>query len=129
MREAVQMMDVLTRLRLRGFKLSIDDFGTGYSSLVQLQKMPFSELKIDRSFVMPMMNNSGCKVIVEIVVHLARKLGLKSVAEGEGEATLSSLIEIGCDMAQGFYVSRPIAAGCVAELVREHESTRERAAA
>ncbi len=130
MREAVQMMDVLTRLRLRGFKLSIDDFGTGYSSLVQLQKMPFSELKIDRSFVMQMMNNSGCKVIVEIVVDLARKLGLKSVAEGvEGEATLSSLVEIGCDMAQGFYVSRPIAAGCVPEFVRVHEGTRERAAA
>jgi EAL domain-containing protein (putative c-di-GMP-specific phosphodiesterase class I) len=130
MREAVQMMEVLTRLRLRGFKLSIDDFGTGYSSLVQLQKMPFSELKIDRSFVMQMMNNSGCKVIVEIVVDLARKLGLKSVAEGvEGEATLSSLVEIGCDMAQGFYVSRPIAAGCVAEFVREHDGTRERAAA
>lgn len=130
MREAVQMMDVLTRLRLRGFKLSIDDFGTGYSSLVQLQKMPFSELKIDRSFVMQMMNNSGCKVIVEIVVDLARKLGLKSVAEGvEGEETLSSLVEIGCDMAQGFYVSRPIAAGYVAEFVREHEGTRERAAA
>jgi len=130
MREAVQMMDVLTRLRLRGFKLSIDDFGTGYSSLVQLQKMPFSELKIDRSFVMQMMNNNGCKVIVEIVVDLARKLGLKSVAEGvEGEATLSSLVEIGCDMAQGFYVSRPIAAGCVPEFVRVHEGTRERAAA
>jgi EAL domain-containing protein (putative c-di-GMP-specific phosphodiesterase class I) len=60
MREALQMMDVLTRLRLKGFKLSIDDFGTGFSSLVQLQKMPFSEVKIDRSFVMQMMNNEGC---------------------------------------------------------------------
>src|SRR4029453_10168521 len=80
MREAMQMMDVLTRLRLKGFKLSIDDFGTGYSSLVQLQKMPFSELKIDRSFVMRMMSNNSCKVIVEIIIDLARKLGLKTVA-------------------------------------------------
>src|SRR6266851_2397750 len=78
MRETVQMMDVLTRLRLKGFKLSIDDFGTGYSSLVQLQRMPFSELKIDRSFVTPMMNDRGCKIIVEIVIDLARKLELKS---------------------------------------------------
>src|SRR4029077_18028206 len=76
MREAIQMMDVLTRLRLKGFKLSIDDFGTGYSSLVQLQKMPFSEIKIDRSFVIQMLSNRACKVIVEIVVDLAHKLGL-----------------------------------------------------
>ena len=61
MREAVQMMDVLTRLRLKGFRLSIDDFGTGYSSLVQLQRMPFSEIKIDLSFVTQMMSNEGCR--------------------------------------------------------------------
>ena len=74
---------------------------------------------------MQMMNNSGCKVIVKIVVDLARKLGLKSVAEGvEGEETLSSLVEMGCDMAQGFYVSRPIAAGYVAEFVRERGTER-----
>jgi EAL domain-containing protein (putative c-di-GMP-specific phosphodiesterase class I) len=52
MRDPVQMMDVLTRLRVKGFKLSIDDFGTGYSSLIQIRRMPFSELKIDLSFVM-----------------------------------------------------------------------------
>src|SRR5205823_3668595 len=105
MREAVQMMDVLTRLRLKGFKLSIDDFGTGYSSLVQLQRMPFSEVKIDRSFVVQMMSNHGCKAIVEVIIDLARKLGLKSVAEGvEDQATLISLMEMGCDMAQGYYL-------------------------
>src|SRR6202035_2176727 len=68
MREALQMMDVLTRLRLKGFKLSIDDFGTGFSSLVQLQKMPFSEVKIDRSFVAQMTSNEGCNVIAGIII-------------------------------------------------------------
>jgi EAL domain-containing protein (putative c-di-GMP-specific phosphodiesterase class I)/AmiR/NasT family two-component response regulator len=116
MREAMQMMDVLTRLRLKGFKLSIDDFATGYSSLVQLQKMPFSELKIDKSFVMQMTANRGCRVIVEILVDLARKLGLSSVAEGvEDQAALGSLVEIGCDMVQGYYVSRPVGADRIAD--------------
>ncbi len=124
------MMDVLTRLRLKGFKLSIDDFGTGYSSLVQLQRMPFSELKIDRSFVMQMMDNKSCKVIVEIVIDLARRLELKTVAEGvEGEAVLDALIGIGCDMAQGYYVSRPLAADDVSGFVRNHEGVRAKAAA
>jgi len=118
MREAMQMMDVLTRLRLKGFKLSIDDFGTGYSSLVQLQKLPFSELKIDKSFVMQMSSSHGCRVIVEIVVDLARKLGMSSVAEGvEDQAALDSLIAMGCDMVQGYHVSRPIGADRIPELV------------
>ena len=120
MREAMQMMDVLTRLRLKGFKLSIDDFATGYSSLVQLQKMPFSELKIDKSFVMQMTANRGCRVIVEILVDLARKLGLSSVAEGvEDQAALDSLIAMGCDMAQGYYVSRPIGADRITEFAAD----------
>jgi EAL domain-containing protein (putative c-di-GMP-specific phosphodiesterase class I) len=59
MREPMQMMDVLTRLRLKGFRLAIDDFGTGYSSLVQFQKLPFSEIKIDRTFTIQMMQNDG----------------------------------------------------------------------
>jgi EAL domain-containing protein (putative c-di-GMP-specific phosphodiesterase class I) len=120
MREAVQMMDVLIRLRLKGFKLSIDDFGTGYSSLVQLQKLPFSEIKIDRSFVGQMTTNHSCRVIVEIVVDLARKLGLTSVAEGvEDEAALNELVKIGCDTAQGYHVSHPMAADRIAEFLRQ----------
>jgi EAL domain-containing protein (putative c-di-GMP-specific phosphodiesterase class I) len=111
MREPVQMMDVLTRLRLKGFRLSIDDFGTGYSSLIQLQKLPFSELKIDGSFVKEMTTNNGCRIIVEIIIDLARKLGLKSVAEGvEDAAALQALEAMGCDIAQGYYLSRPILA-------------------
>ncbi len=130
MREAVQMMDVLTRLRLKGFKLSIDDFGTGYSSLVQLQRMPFSEIKVDLSFVTQMMSNVGCRVIVEIIIDLARKLGLKSVAEGvEGDAALQSLIEMGCDTAQGYYISRPIAAELMPEFVGNYEAAWGKTAA
>ena len=110
-REAVQMMDVLTRLRLEGFRLSIDDFGTGYSSLLQLQQMPFTEVKIDRSFVIGMMNDDSCKIIVQHIIGLAGKLGLKSVAEGVEEApALASLIASGCDLAQGYYLGRPMAA-------------------
>lgn len=118
MREAVQTMDVLTRLRLKGFRLAIDDFGTGYSSLVQLQRMPFSELKIDRAFVSEMLTNRECRTIAEIIAELARRLGLHSVAEGvEDEATLQALVEIGCDLAQGYHLGRPMAADSIAELV------------
>jgi EAL domain-containing protein (putative c-di-GMP-specific phosphodiesterase class I) len=120
MREPTQMMDVLTRLRLKGFKLSIDDFGTGYSSLVQLQRMPFSELKIDQSFVKEMTSNKGCHIIAEIVVTLARKLGLQSVAEGvETAATLDSLIAMGCDIAQGYHLGRPMAADALTAILHE----------
>ncbi len=130
MRGAVQMMDILTRLRLKGFRLSIDDFGTGYSSLVQLQLLPFSEIKIDLSFVTQMMSNAGCRVIVEIIVDLARKLGLTSVAEGvEEEAALKVLIEMGCDVAQGFYISRPIAADLIPQFVANYEAAWRKTAA
>jgi EAL domain-containing protein (putative c-di-GMP-specific phosphodiesterase class I)/AmiR/NasT family two-component response regulator len=130
MREAVQMMDVLTRLRLKGFRLSIDDFGTGYSSLVQLQTMPFSEIKIDLSFVTQMMSNAGCRVIVEIVVDLARKLGLKSVAEGVEDVTiLKTLIDMGCDTARGYYISRPIAGELMPQFVGNYEAAWVKTAA
>jgi EAL domain-containing protein (putative c-di-GMP-specific phosphodiesterase class I) len=119
MRDAVQMMDVLVRLRVKGFRLSIDDFGTGYSSLVQLQRMPFTELKVDRSFVMQMTRSKDCRVIVEIVIDLARKLGLQSIAEGvESQAILDELIKLGCDGAQGYHLSRPVDAARVAEIVQ-----------
>jgi EAL domain-containing protein (putative c-di-GMP-specific phosphodiesterase class I) len=128
--EPLQMMDVLTRLRLKGFKLSIDDFGTGYSSLVQLQRMPFTEVKVDRSFVARMMDDRGCAVIVEIIIELARKLGLTSVAEGvDGDAILERLTEMGCDIAQGYHLSRPLAADGVAEFVRKYHGAPAKSAA
>jgi EAL domain-containing protein (putative c-di-GMP-specific phosphodiesterase class I) len=103
---------------LKGFRLAIDDFGTGYSSLVQLQRMPFTELKVDRSFVMQMNRSKDCRVIVEIVIDLARKLGLHSIAEGvESQGILDELLKLGCDGAQGYHMSRPVDAARVAEVV------------
>jgi EAL domain-containing protein (putative c-di-GMP-specific phosphodiesterase class I) len=111
MRDAVNMLDVLSRLRLKGFKLSLDDFGTGYSSLVQLRKMPFSELKIDVSFVAAMLRDKDSRFIVEVTIDLARKLGVKSIAEGvENEAIWETLLDLGCDMGQGYYLGRPTSA-------------------
>jgi EAL domain-containing protein (putative c-di-GMP-specific phosphodiesterase class I) len=99
---------VLTRLRLKGFHLSIDDFGTGHSSLVQLQRMPFSELKIDKSFVMNMQKAKDCRVIVEAVIWIGQKLGLVTVAEGvETADVLAALVEAGVDAAQGYHIGRP----------------------
>ncbi len=87
--------------------------------------MPFSEVKIDRSFVMQMTTNQGCRVIVEIVVDLARKLGLRSVAEGvEDAAALDALVEIGCDLAQGYHLARPMAVARVAEFVGNYQPAR-----
>jgi EAL domain-containing protein (putative c-di-GMP-specific phosphodiesterase class I) len=117
MRDVVHMMDVLTRLRVKGFKLSIDDFGTGYSSLSQLRKMPFSELKIDLSFVTHMMQDRDCKIIVEAVIDLTRKLGLESVAEGVESAEIwHALRGLGCDRGQGYYLGRPMAADRIASM-------------
>jgi EAL domain-containing protein (putative c-di-GMP-specific phosphodiesterase class I) len=108
MRNLAQTMDVLTRLRLKGFHLSIDDFGTGYSSLVQLQRLPFSELKVDKSFVMNMLKAKDCRVIVEAVVGIGQKLGLFTVAEGvETAECLAALVEMGTDAAQGYFIGRP----------------------
>jgi EAL domain-containing protein (putative c-di-GMP-specific phosphodiesterase class I) len=119
MNDPAQTMDVLTRLRLKGFRLSIDDFGTGYSSLVQLRKLPFSELKIDKSFVIQMAKDKDSRVIVEAVIGLAQKLGLCVVAEGiETSDVLASIVKLGADAAQGYYISRPVAAERVIDVVK-----------
>lgn len=111
MRDVVHMMDVLTRFRVKGFKLSIDDFGTGYSSLVQLRKLPFSELKVDLSFVQHMLKDEDCRIIVEAIIELTHKLGLESVAEGvESEAIWVALLNLSCDRGQGYHLGRPMTA-------------------
>ncbi|HKS88793.1 MAG TPA: EAL domain-containing response regulator [Stellaceae bacterium] len=130
MSDAVHMLDVLSRLRIKGFKLSLDDFGTGYSSLVQLRRMPFSELKIDLSFVTAMLRDRDSRLIVEITIDLARKLGLTSVAEGvESEALWHALQDLGCDTVQGFHLGRPMAADRIGAAAAVHHPAADGAAA
>jgi EAL domain-containing protein (putative c-di-GMP-specific phosphodiesterase class I)/ActR/RegA family two-component response regulator len=111
MADAVKGMDILTRLRLKGFELSIDDFGTGYSSLLQLARLPFSEIKVDRAFVTDCHTSPQSAAIAKSIVDLARNLGLQVVAEGvEGAASLDVIAGLGCDLAQGYYIGRPMPA-------------------
>jgi EAL domain-containing protein (putative c-di-GMP-specific phosphodiesterase class I) len=102
-------LDVLTRARLMGMKLSIDDFGVGYSSLVQLARMPFSELKIDRSFVAELCHSCEAQAIVAAIIGMSNGLGMTTVAEGvEDLDTYMRLREMGCYAAQGYFIGRPI---------------------
>ena len=121
MRDAVQMMDVLTRLRVKGFKLSIDDFGTGYSSLVQLHRLPFNEIKIDRAFVAGCATSTESRSIVRLVIDLAHALGMTAVAEGvESPEALRLLRELGCDEAQGAFIAEPLDAVAMPATTLQH---------
>ena len=101
-------LDILSRLSLKRFNLSIDDFGTGYSSMEQLQRVPFSEFKIDRAFVHGV-NDDAARAILESTVLLAKKLDMKVVAEGvEDQKDWDLVAELGCDQVQGYFVSRPL---------------------
>ncbi len=102
-------MDILSRLRLKGFRVSMDDFGTGFSSLVQLHRMPFTELKIDKSIVCEIESSQGARMIARSIIDLAHNLELEVCAEGvENENTLNCLVDLGCDCAQGFYFGRAV---------------------
>jgi len=101
--------DVLERLGAMGLRLSVDDFGTGYSSLAYLKRLPIDEIKIDRSFVSSMVAREEDEVIVRSTIDLGRNLGLEVVAEGvETRAIMERLGQFGCDVAQGYYLSRPV---------------------
>jgi diguanylate cyclase len=105
---ARQTMEKLSEL---GVRISIDDFGAGYTSLSQLTSMPISEIKIDRSFVMKMADDPGSALIVRSVVELGHNLGMTLVAEGvETELALIELAGLGCDVAQGYHLCRPVPA-------------------
>jgi len=121
MGELVTSLDILTRLRMKGFGLSIDDFGTGYSSLSQLHKIPFTELKIDQSFIMSMTQDDESKAIVKTCILLGHELNMEIVAEGvETQEILDALKEFGCDIAQGYYISRPVSADALFEWAMEN---------
>jgi EAL domain-containing protein (putative c-di-GMP-specific phosphodiesterase class I)/CheY-like chemotaxis protein len=105
----VNVMENLARLRIKGFGISIDDYGTGYSSVQQLSRIPYTELKLDRSFMPGAAHKPTLRAILESAIGLAKKMGLTSVAEGvEREEEWVLLKSLGCDMAQGFYVAPPM---------------------
>lgn len=110
--------DVLTRLRLKGFALAMDDFGTGYSSLVQLYRMPFSELKIDQSFLMESDRSDEARIIIRSIMNLAQNLGLMTCAEGvETASAVEFCRSIGCEKLQGYIVSKPLPADEIARFI------------
>lgn len=109
MSDVARYMDILVRLKMKGFGLSIDDFGTGYSSLQQLIRVPFTELKIDQAFIRKSTTNKECHTIIKISILLAHELGMTVVAEGiETEADWNILKELGCDEGQGYWMAKPM---------------------
>ena len=103
-------VDILTRLRLKGFGLSLDDFGTGYSSLIALHRLPFTEIKIDKCFVDELPESREAALIVKSVADLARNIGLRCVAEGVESLAVGKLLrEIGGGFLQGYAYGRPMA--------------------
>jgi diguanylate cyclase (GGDEF)-like protein/PAS domain S-box-containing protein len=104
-----QSLLTMNQLRETGVKISIDDFGTGYSSLAYLKKLPVSEIKIDKSFVLGLTEDEGDAAIVRSTIDLAHNLDLETVAEGvESKDIMEALKGLGCDIAQGYYISRPL---------------------
>ncbi|HUG99467.1 MAG TPA: EAL domain-containing protein [Gammaproteobacteria bacterium] len=127
MRDPVASLDQLTRMRMKSFQLSIDDFGTGFSSMLQLARLPFSEIKVDKSFVMTAMQSMESRAVVRSILDLGASLGLRTVAEGvEDSATLEFLKGIGCDIAQGYFISRPIPGDDVAGWIAARQSPAAR---
>ena len=109
--DPVDALETLLRLKRLDVQLFVDDFGTGQSSLSYLQKLPVDGVKIDQSFVMPMVASGDSAVIVHSTIELGHNLGLKVVAEGvENQAIWERLAALGCDVAQGYFISMPMPA-------------------
>jgi EAL domain-containing protein (putative c-di-GMP-specific phosphodiesterase class I) len=101
--DSPRALETLARLRLRGFGLAIDDFGTGYSSMLQLSRVPFTELKIDRSFIQGALHGKTCRAVVRSCADIATALGIRSVAEGvETDAEWTLVEQLGCSAVQGW---------------------------
>ena len=109
MTDPTASLSVLSALRDLGVQVSIDDFGTGYSSLAYFKNIPANELKIDKSFVLNMLQDEGDKRIVNAVIQLSKGFGMQVTAEGvEDEQTAFALAELGCDCLQGFHFARAL---------------------
>jgi EAL domain-containing protein (putative c-di-GMP-specific phosphodiesterase class I) len=109
MADAVTTMEILTRFRIKGFNLSLDDFGTGYSSLVALHRMPFNEVKIDKTFILDSEDDPEAVKIIRSIAQLSQSIGVNLCGEGvETDRALALLRSVGCDTAQGHLISRPV---------------------
>jgi len=124
-----RVRQVLARLNEMGLRLAIDDFGTGYSSLAYLRRLPVHTIKVDRSFVMDMCKNASDATIVRSTIDLGRNLGLEVVAEGvETQEAWEALRALGCTLAQGYLISRPLPAGELTELLTDRRANERPAA-
>jgi len=124
MQDVTMMMGLFARLRLKEFRLSIDDFGAGYSSLAQLCRLPISEVKIDKSFVLDMGESTDSTTVVRAVLNLAHTLGLSVVAEGVEDAeALRILTAENCEMVQGYHICRPLDRDSVVDFADSWPST------
>jgi len=125
MRDVKVPLDILTRLRLKRIGLSIDDFGTGHSSLAQLRDLPFDELKIDRGFVHGAAAHASLAAILDNSLRLARQLEMRTVGEGvEDEEDWHHLAASGCDLAQGYFIGRPMPGDQLVEWLASWQSRR-----
>jgi len=121
--DPVLSLDLMTRFRVKGFQLSIDDFGTGYSSMVQLVRLPFSEIKVDKSFVMNARQSQESRSVIKSIIDLGHSLGLVVTAEGVEDAeTFDYLKSQGCDYAQGYFIARPMTGETARKWVSERNA-------
>jgi len=119
----IELLDTMTRFRIKDFKISLDDFGTGYSSLVQILRAPFSELKIDRSVVTDSVASQDCRIMLKAIIDLAHNLHLPTVAEGVETQDVANLLQqLGCDMAQGYFFSRPLPSRAMLDWIKHYRS-------
>jgi EAL domain-containing protein (putative c-di-GMP-specific phosphodiesterase class I) len=126
MEDLTTALDVLSRLRLKGFGLSIDDFGIGYSSFEQLGRIPFTEMKLDRSFVSKGVQDAAARAILESSMDMAHKLNLATVAEGvETELDLKLVRSLGCDLIQGYLIARPMPVNDLLAWLANEKTKRE----
>ncbi len=124
MGDAEHAVEVLSRLRALGVQLSVDDFGIGYSSLSYLHRFPLNVLKVDRSFVIDILDRPESRDVISSIVGLARSMGLAVVAEGaEHEGQIEVLKGLGCDFGQGFVFDRPLDAAATITLLRTRGET------
>ena len=124
-RSPAEAIATLTTLRSQGVRLAVDDYGTGQSTLSYLKHLPVHELKIDKSFVTTLANSESDAILVRSTINLAHDLGLQVVAEGiEDRPTLDMLRELGCDYAQGYFISKPVGPSEFFEMVRGSDDSR-----